>query len=348
MPDWNPLLGTDWDPLLRQVFDKPYWANLQRFVAAERSRYSVYPPREEVFTALRLTPYAETKVVILGQDPYHGEGQAHGLAFSVHQGVRVPPSLMNIYRELREDLGVPIPDQGNLEPWARRGVLLLNTTLTVRAGAPHSHRHEGWETVTNEVIRVIAAKTVPVVFILLGKEAQRKGALIDGSMASSEPPRKGSHTAYTAISDCRLFSRISDCTQLAPARHVTQVGESRRTRRTFPASALNPFRSCDTFSNEVTLTSAGETSVLPPAVEAPSEVHAEATTKRARRITRSRWADVPSGVALPVTARPHPDRAVCSFDRGSGGGARHCPSPGAEPPIPTPARAAGRRPTQKR
>lgn len=116
MPDSNPLLGTDWDPLLRQVFDKPYWANLQRFVAAERSRYSVYPPREEVFTALRLTPYAETKVVILGQDPYHGAGQAHGLAFSVRRGVRVPPSLMNIHRELHDDLGVPIPDQGNLEP----------------------------------------------------------------------------------------------------------------------------------------------------------------------------------------------------------------------------------------
>jgi len=142
--DWNPLLGTHWDPLLKHEFEKPYWAKLQRFVQAECRRYSVYPPHDEVFTALRLTSCAETKVVILGQDPYHGAGQAHGLAFSVRQGIRKPPSLVNIYRELREDLGVPTPDHGNLELWARRGVLLLNATLTVRAGAPRSHRHEGW------------------------------------------------------------------------------------------------------------------------------------------------------------------------------------------------------------
>jgi uracil-DNA glycosylase len=179
--DWSPLPGTDWDPLLRQEFDKPYWAKLQRFVAAERRRYSVYPPHDEVFTALHLTSCAETKVVILGQDPYPGAGQAHGLAFSVRHGVRRPRSLVNIHRELHDDLGVPTPDHGNLEPWARRGVLLLNTTLTVREGAPRSHRRKGWETFTDEVIRVVATKTDPVVFILWDKDARRKKALIEAS-----------------------------------------------------------------------------------------------------------------------------------------------------------------------
>jgi uracil-DNA glycosylase len=140
---WHPLLTTDRSPLLRHEFEKPYWADLQTFVAAERLRYSVYPPHDEVFTALHLTPCAETKVVILGQDLYHGVAQAHGLCFSVRRSVRVPPSLVNIHRELHENLGVPTPYHGSLERWVRRGVLLLNTTLTVRAGEPGSHRHKG-------------------------------------------------------------------------------------------------------------------------------------------------------------------------------------------------------------
>lgn len=181
MADWNPLLGSDWDPLLRQEFNSSYCAELQAFVAGERSRYKVYPPRDEVFNALHLTPCAQTKVVILGQDPYHADGQAHGLAFSVRRGVRRPPSLVNIHRELHDDLRVPTPDHGNLEPWARRGVLLLNATLTVRAGEAGSHRDKGWETFTDEVIRVIVAKTDPVVFILWGGEARRKKALIEAS-----------------------------------------------------------------------------------------------------------------------------------------------------------------------
>jgi uracil-DNA glycosylase len=208
--DWNPLLRTEWSPLLKQQFGKPYWADLQAFVAAERARYSVYPPHDEVLTALHLTRYAETKVVILGQDPYPGDGQAHGLSFSVRRGVGVPPSLANIHQELHEDLGVPIPDHGNLEPWARRGVLLLNATLTVRAGAPASHRRKGWETFTDEVIRIVAAKTDPVVFILLGRDARRKKALIDASrhtvIESSHPSRRSFRKGF---SGSKPFSRAN-------------------------------------------------------------------------------------------------------------------------------------------
>src|SRR6476620_3046282 len=141
--NWDPLLGTDWDMRFTHEFEQQYWADLQAFVKKERTRYNVYPPRDDVFTAFRLTPYAETKVVILGQDPYHGPGQAHGLCFSVRRGCPVPPSLRNIDRELRDDLGVQIPDHGSLEPWARRGVLLLNATLTVGEGVAGSHSHKG-------------------------------------------------------------------------------------------------------------------------------------------------------------------------------------------------------------
>ena len=156
-------MATDWNPLLRDQFEQPYWAELQQFVARERREHPVYPPADEVFTALHLTPCAEVKVMILGQDPYHGPGQAHGLCFSVRRGVRVPPSLVNIHKELHADVAVPILDHGNLEPWARRGVLLLNTTLTVRGGAAGSHQKHGWETFTDLVIRVVDAKTDPVV-----------------------------------------------------------------------------------------------------------------------------------------------------------------------------------------
>lgn len=210
VPERNPLLDTDWEPLLSQEFEKPYMAKLKEFVAEERSRYSIYPPHDEVFTALPLTPYAETKVVILGQDPYHGDGQAHGLAFSVRHGVRSPPSLVNIHRELHDDLGVPTPDHGNLEPWGRRGVLLLNATLTVRAGEPRSHWHKGWETFTDQVIRTVAAKTDSVVFILWGREARRKKALINTSrhtvICSSHPSPQSAYRGPKPFFRSKPFS----------------------------------------------------------------------------------------------------------------------------------------------
>jgi uracil-DNA glycosylase len=198
---------TDWNPILRTKFDKPYWDELQRFVADERSSRTIYPPHEEVFAALHLTAYGSTKVLILGQDPYHGPGQAHGLCFSVRRGVRVPPSLANIHRELHADVGVPIPDHGNLEAWADQGVLLLNATLTVRGGQAGSHQGKGWETFTDEVIRAVDAKPDHVVFILWGGYARRKTALIDGSrhtiIESAHPSPLSAHNGFF---DSRPFS----------------------------------------------------------------------------------------------------------------------------------------------
>ncbi|MEI8240672.1 MAG: uracil-DNA glycosylase, partial [Actinomycetota bacterium] len=151
-------MTTDWNPVLRGEFAKPYWQHLQQYVADQRAAYTVFPPDADVFAALHLTTYADTRVVILGQDPYHGPGQAHGLCFSVRRGVATPPSLANIYKELYTDVGLAIPGHGNLEAWAAQGVLLLNTTLTVRAGAAASHHGKGWETFTDEVLRVANGK----------------------------------------------------------------------------------------------------------------------------------------------------------------------------------------------
>jgi uracil-DNA glycosylase len=202
---------TDWNPLLRTEFDKPYWAELQRFVADERASRTVYPPHEEVFAALHLTPYADTRVMILGQDPYHGPGQAHGLCFSVRHGVRTPPSLANIHKELHTDVGVAIPDHGNLEAWATQGVLLLNATLTVRAGQAGSHQKHGWETFTDEVIRTVSDKPDHVVFVLWGGYARRKKSLIDESRHTIiESPHPSPLSAHNGFFGSRPFSRTNE------------------------------------------------------------------------------------------------------------------------------------------
>ncbi len=201
---------TDWNPLLRDQFEQPYWSDLQAFVEAERAAHVVYPPPPEVYAALHLTSCADTRVMILGQDPYHGPGQAHGLCFSVRPGVRVPPSLRNIHTELHDDLGLPIPDHGNLERWAQSGVLLLNATLTVRAGEAGSHQKRGWETFTDQVIRVVNAKVDPVVFILWGNSARRKRELIDTSrhtiIESAHPSPLSAHNGFLGS---RPFSRAN-------------------------------------------------------------------------------------------------------------------------------------------
>ncbi len=172
------VLTTDWDHILASEFSQSYWHTLQDFVTSERSQYQVFPSHENVFTALELTSFANTRVVILGQDPYHEPGQAHGLAFSVQDGTRIPPSLRNIYKELNNDLGCGVPIHGNLTSWAQQGVLLLNTTLTVRSGQAASHQGQGWEQFTDRIIRELNNKTEPVVFILWGASSRKKATLI--------------------------------------------------------------------------------------------------------------------------------------------------------------------------
>jgi uracil-DNA glycosylase len=211
---------TDWNPVLRDEFAKPYWNTLQHFVAGERARHVVFPPADDVFAALHLTPFATTRVVILGQDPYHGPGQAHGLCFSVRRGVSIPPSLANIHKELTADLGIAPPAHGNLEAWARQGVLMLNATLTVRAGQAASHQGKGWETFTDEVLRAVNDKPHPVVFILWGASARRKRALVDLSrhtvLESAHPSPLSAHNGFFGS---RPFSRTNaalDAAGLAP------------------------------------------------------------------------------------------------------------------------------------
>ena len=203
-------MKTDWNPVLRAELDKPYWAELQRFVAAERATATVFPEREHTFAALHLTPYADTRVLILGQDPYHGPGQAHGLCFSVQPGVALPPSLVNIFRELGDDLGVPPPRHGSLEHWARQGVLLLNATLTVRAHRAGSHQGKGWETFTDAVIRAVNDKEDRVVFVLWGSFARRKKALVDQTrhvvIESAHPSPLSAHNGFFGS---RPFSRAN-------------------------------------------------------------------------------------------------------------------------------------------
>src|SRR4029453_15294403 len=209
-PSLKSQARTDWNPVLRAELDKPYWAELQRFVAQERSCHPVFPAREGVFAPHHLTPYAETKVLILGQDPYHGPQQAHGLCFSVRPGVAPPPSLVNIFREMESDLGVPPPTHGCLDSWARQGVLLLNASLTVRQGRAGSHQGKGWETFTDEVLKVVNGKPERVVFILWGASARKKKALIDTSRhAVIESPHPSPLSASSGFFGSRPFSRAN-------------------------------------------------------------------------------------------------------------------------------------------
>ena len=202
-------MTTDWNPLLRGEFEKPYWKHLQSFVEDERRRHTVYPSRENVFAALHATPYADVKVLILGQDPYHGPNQAHGLCFSVQRDVQPPPSLVNIFKELRDDLGIAIPPHGDLGAWARRGVLLLNTTLTVRAGQAASHQGKGWEIFTDEVIRQVNEKPF-VVFVLWGAHARKKKTLINSARhAIVESAHPSPLSAHNGFFGSRPFSKIN-------------------------------------------------------------------------------------------------------------------------------------------
>ena len=172
------ILDNDWQDLLEEEFQKEYYQNLRKFLISEYKNKTIYPHMNNIFNALKLTPYKDVKVVILGQDPYHGPNQAHGLAFSVNKGVKVPPSLINIYKELNDDLGCFIPNNGFLEDWAKQGVLLLNTVLTVRSHEANSHRNMGWEHFTDKIISLLNAKNDPIVFILWGNPSIAKRNLI--------------------------------------------------------------------------------------------------------------------------------------------------------------------------
>ena len=168
-----------WKSKLQEEFSKPYFEKLTLFVKSEYANQTVYPPGSKIFNAFEKCPYEQTRVVIIGQDPYHGKGQAHGLCFSVNEHVRMPPSLINIFKEIQTDIGTPVPDHGSLERWAIQGVLMLNATLTVRAGAAGSHQGKGWEEFTDAVIKILSDEKRNLVFMLWGAYAQRKGQIID-------------------------------------------------------------------------------------------------------------------------------------------------------------------------
>lgn len=171
-------IGNDWDAVLAEEFQKEYYLKLRAFLKSEYSKHKIYPDMYDIFNALRWTSCADTKVVILGQDPYHEEGQAHGLAFSVQRGVKIPPSLLNMYKELQNELGLYIPNNGYLEKWARQGVLLLNSSLTVRSGLANSHRNKGWEIFTDRIISCLNDREDPVIFMLWGNNAKEKMQVI--------------------------------------------------------------------------------------------------------------------------------------------------------------------------
>jgi uracil-DNA glycosylase len=203
-------LPTSWKPVVGDELTKPYFQELRRFLVAERAADEVYPADEQIFNSLEHTPFSAVKVVILGQDPYHDKGQAHGLAFSVAPGIKPPPSLLNIFKEMADDLGVPHSASGCLIPWAKQGVLLLNTVLTVRAHQPHSHRNKGWEVFTDSILRKLNARADPVVFVLWGAPAKKKKGLIDQPRhAMLEAAHPSPLSAYQGFFGSHPFSKIN-------------------------------------------------------------------------------------------------------------------------------------------
>ncbi len=207
----NPVIEEGWKSVLMDQFQSPYFKTLKEFLVEEKKKYTLYPPGRLIFNAFQRTPFNRVKVVILGQDPYHGKGQAHGLCFSVPQGIPKPPSLVNIFKELQSDLGTPIPEHGSLEKWADQGVLLINATLTVRDSQAGSHQKRGWETFTNRVIEIVSQEKNGVVFLLWGRYAQAKESLIDGNrhlvLKAAHPSPL---SAYNGFFGCRHFSKTND------------------------------------------------------------------------------------------------------------------------------------------
>lgn len=205
------IIGNDWDLILKDEWQKPYFKELSLFLDDEYNKSTVYPKREDVFSAIKYTSFEDTKVVIIGQDPYHSEGQAHGLCFSVKEGVKFPPSLRNIFKELSQDVGKVIPQSGMLETWAKQGVLMLNTVLTVREGQPNSHKGKGWEIFTDRIISELNKKTTPVVFLLWGANAEKKANIITNpihkKLVSVHPSPLSAHRGFFG---CKHFSKTNE------------------------------------------------------------------------------------------------------------------------------------------
>ena len=207
----NPQIDDSWKHALKDEFEAPYFEELSNFLRAEKKEHVIYPPGQEIFNAFNLTPFNRVKVVILGQDPYHGPGQAHGLCFSVPEGIAKPPSLINIFKEIESDMGIAAPSNGNLTSWARQGVLLINAILTVRANTPASHQNKGWEKFTDAVIRSLSEKRKDLIFLLWGNFAQAKENLIDSSRhhilkAAHPSPLSASRGFF----GCRHFSKTNE------------------------------------------------------------------------------------------------------------------------------------------
>lgn len=204
-------IGNDWDELLKEEFKKDYYLKLREFLIDEYRTKTIYPDKEDIFNALKFTSFKDTKVLILGQDPYHGKGQGHGLSFSVNKEIKVPPSLRNIYKELHDDIGEKIPNNGYLKKWAQQGVLLLNTALTVREKDPNSHKNMGWETFTDRVIELLNEKEKPMVFILWGNNAKSKEELITNKnhliIKSTHPSPFSAHRGFLGS---KPFSRTNE------------------------------------------------------------------------------------------------------------------------------------------
>jgi uracil-DNA glycosylase len=209
--DINPVIEESWKNVLIDEFQKPYFKQIKKTLVEEKLKYHIYPPGALIFNAFNQTPIEKVSVVILGQDPYHGPGQAHGLCFSVPQGIAQPPSLVNIFKEIRDDLGIPVPKTGNLEKWAQQGVLLLNAMLSVRANSAGSHQKIGWETFTNQVIQTISDKRDGIIFLLWGRFAQEKAKLIDTTrhtiLTAAHPSPL---SAYNGFFGCKHFSKTNE------------------------------------------------------------------------------------------------------------------------------------------
>ncbi|MEW5568934.1 uracil-DNA glycosylase [Rossellomorea marisflavi] len=215
------IFQNDWADLLDDELNKDYYRSLREWLKKEYDEHTVYPPMFEIFNAFHYTSYDNVKVVLLGQDPYHGPNQAEGLSFSVKKGVKIPPSLRNMYKELESDIGCPVPEHGSLVKWAKEGVLLLNTVLTVRDGETHSHRNNGWERLTDHVIKTLNDRDKPIVFILWGKPAQAKEKLIDQSVHFIiKSPHPSPLSAHRGFFGSKPYSRTN---QFLKEHHIPEI-----------------------------------------------------------------------------------------------------------------------------